>query len=331
MTDTPLDTNASNEQGGTQYSIPTQTQKQEWAAQQSALKAGLVLEDDHPDWSITFKQDCSSYYAEHTQGIKYVGGVDLSFIVSNNEDAIASLIILSFPSLKVVYEDHAKVKLTLPYIAGYLAFREVGPLQALVQNLRTNRPELEPQVIFVDGCGILHPRGFGLASHLGLLTGIPTIGCSKNFLVIHGDGDVLGSSPTEIKVRFRDYLAQNANTAEGMMLLQGTVTGKVYGAALSASTSRVAEGAQNPIYVSVGHKLSLETAVALVRACSQYRIPEPIRQADLKSRKEIRKWCEELAKTKTARSNHSNNNGQSSSRSSNSSNNSGSNKETGKR
>ncbi|KAI7828777.1 endonuclease V-domain-containing protein [Gamsiella multidivaricata] len=263
--------------------------------QQSILKNNLILQDDHPDWSITFKPGDDTYHLEGVQGLRYIGGVDLSFIIENNEDAIASLIVLSYPELKVVYEDHAKVKLTLPYIAGYLAFREVEPLLGLIESLRTNRPELMPQVIMVDGCGALHPRGFGLASHLGLVSNIPTIGCSKNYLVIHGDGPLLGAQPTELKYIFRNFVADNKD-AHGLMPLKGEVSGKVYGAALSAATTKSADGAQNPIFVSIGHRVSLETAVALVRACSLYRIPEPIRQADLKSRTQIKKWCLEQGK-----------------------------------
>lgn len=198
-----------------------------------------------------------------------------------------------------MYENHAKVKLTLPYIAGYLAFREVQPLLDLISALRSTHPELEPQVILVDGCGVLHPRGFGLASHLGLLSNIPTIGCSKNFLVIDGDGPVLGSHPTKLKKDFKKFVAAHPET-HGLMPLVGTVTGKTYGAALAAATGKMAEGTQNPIFVSVGHKVSLETAVSLVRACSRFRVPEPIRQADLKSRNEIKKWCDQQEREEAA-------------------------------
>ncbi|KAG0343705.1 hypothetical protein BG004_005065 [Podila humilis] len=271
----------------TQYQVPSRDQKQEWATEQNALKRNLILRDDHADWSVAFKENSDELSS--IQGLKYIGGVDLSFIVGNKEDAIASLVVLSYPSLEVVYENHAKVKLTLPYIAGYLAFREVGPLMGLISTIRANQPQLVPQLIFVDGCGILHPRGFGLASHLGLLADIPTIGCSKNYLVIDGDGPVLGAHPPVFKRLFREFVAAHPET-KGQMTLQGTVSGKVYGAALSATTSKTAEGTLNPIFVSVGHRVSLETSVALVRACSRFRVPEPIRQADLKSRTEIKKW-----------------------------------------
>ncbi|KAF8945804.1 hypothetical protein BGZ47_001941 [Haplosporangium gracile] len=276
------------------YSVPSKDQKQEWAKQQSILKSNLIVVDDHPDWSLALKDD-NTHRLESVEGLRYIGGVDLSFIVGNNEDAIASLIVLSYPNFKVVYENHAKVKLTLPYIAGYLAFREVEPLLDLISTLRSARPELEPQVILVDGCGILHPRGFGLASHLGLLSNIPTVGCSKNYLVIDNDGPLLGSHPTKLKKDFKKFVTAHPET-HGLMPLKGTVTGKTYGAALAAETGKAAEGAQNPIFVSIGHKVSLETAVALVRACSRFRVPEPIRQADLKSRNEIRKWCKQQEK-----------------------------------
>ncbi|KAK3841888.1 MAG: putative endonuclease FLJ39025-like protein [Linnemannia gamsii] len=293
MTSATTDTTTNNNSTGT-YSVPSKDQKQEWAKQQLILKANLILHDDHPGWSLKLKSD-NTHRLESSEGLRYVGGVDLSFIVGNNEDAIASLIVLSYPDFKVVYENHAKVKLTLPYIAGYLAFREVEPLLDLISTLRSTRPEFEPQVILVDGCGVLHPRGFGLASHLGLISNIPTIGCSKNYLVIAGDGPVLGSHPTKLKKDFKRFVNSHPET-HGLMPLTGTVTGKVYGAALAAATGKAAEGAQNPIFVSVGHKVSLETSVALVRACSRFRVPEPIRQADLKSRNEIRKWCEQEEK-----------------------------------
>ncbi|KAF9161834.1 hypothetical protein DFQ26_004116 [Actinomortierella ambigua] len=251
------------------------------------MKSQLVLQDDHPEWGVQSTQDIGLKASQKAiQGLQYVGGVDLSFIVGNNEDAIASLIVLSFPDFKVVYEDHVKVKLTLPYIAGFLAFREVDPLLSLIQSLQAKRPELVPQVILVDGCGILHPRGFGLASHLGLVSGIPTVGCSKNYLVIGGDGPLLATKPTDLKTMFHNHIEDEST--KGVMYLQGQVTGKVYGAALAAQTK--SGGHKNAIFVSIGHRVSLETSLALVRACSLYRVPEPIRQADLKSRSEIRKW-----------------------------------------
>jgi deoxyinosine 3'endonuclease (endonuclease V) len=78
------------------------------------------------------------------------------------------------------------VKLTLPYIATFLAFREVPFLVKLIEDLRSTNPSIFPQIILVDGNGFLHPRGFGLACHLGVLTGVPTIGIGKTFLMLDG-------------------------------------------------------------------------------------------------------------------------------------------------
>ena len=78
------------------------------------------------------------------------------------------------------------VKLTLPYISTFLAFREVPFLTQLIDDLRNSKPDIFPQIILVDGNGFLHPRGFGLACHLGVLTGVPTIGIGKTFLMLDG-------------------------------------------------------------------------------------------------------------------------------------------------
>lgn len=134
--------------------------------------------------------------------------------------------------------------------------------------------ELVPDITLVDGNGVLHPQGFGLASHFGVLMGIPTIGVGKTFLHVDGltKGDVKAS------------MVQAQSAGEQVAKLQGE-SGKMWGAALCS-----AEGVQNPVFVSVGHMVSLDTSLAVVDACSQYRVPEPIRQADLRSRRVIKSW-----------------------------------------
>ena len=86
----------------------------------------------------------------------------------------------------MVYKDYEIVKLDLPYVPGFLAFREVPHLMKLINTLKEKRPEYIPQVILVDGNGILHQNGFGLASHLGVLADIPTIGCGKTVFNVDG-------------------------------------------------------------------------------------------------------------------------------------------------
>jgi endonuclease V len=196
-------------------------------------------------------------------------------------DAVASLVVLKGPTLEVVYEDYQMVQLTQPYITGFLAFREVDHLVVLMNRLRTNNPEFVPHVVLVDGNGILHPRGFGIASHLGVLAQIPTIGVAKNLLAFDG------MDPGRIKQLAQDDRDKNKNNAmDDQDALDYTAligdSGQVWGAAL------VLPNQAKSIYVSIGHCVSLETAIQIVRSCQTVRIPEPIRQADLRSRAYVR-------------------------------------------
>ncbi|XP_009947570.1 PREDICTED: endonuclease V, partial [Leptosomus discolor] len=198
--------------------------------EQARLKAGVV-EEDTEEW-----QKAAGF-----AGLERVGGVDLSYIKGDDASACASLVVLSYPALEVLYEDCRMVAVSAPYVAGFLAFREVPFL-----------------VLLVDGNGLLHPRGFGVACHLGVLTDIPCVGVAKNLLQV--DGLVRDELHREqIRSLQREGVLRSHN-----------------------NTSR-------PLYVSVGHRVCLETAVRLVRSCCRYRIPEPIRQADIRSREYIRK------------------------------------------
>ncbi|NXU67429.1 ENDOV Endonuclease, partial [Horornis vulcanius] len=120
------------------------------------------------------------------------------------------------------------------------------------------------QVLLVDGNGLLHPRGFGTACHLGVLTDLPCIGVAKNLL--HVDGVARDELDRE-QVR---SLQRSGETFP----LTGA-SGKVLG---MVSVLRSYNNSSKPLYVSVGHRVSLGTAVRLVRACCRFRIPEPIRQ-----------------------------------------------------
>eukprot|EP00042_Codosiga_hollandica_P043181 m.406568 g.406568 ORF g.406568 m.406568 type:complete len:288 (-) comp56497_c0_seq1:74-937(-) len=232
----------------------------QWKKQQRTLRAQLIEHDDHASWTLGETSP------------RYIGGVDISFIKGNEVDACACLVVLEYPSLQVVYEDFEMVKLTLPYIPGFLAFREVGFLVALINKLRAQHPQMLPQVIFVDGNGVLHYRRFGLACHLGVLVDIPTIGIGKNLLYVDG----LNSD--ELDPLFEARLKRAGDS----VLLRGK-SGQIWGSAL-----RAADSAPNPVFVSVGHKVSLESAVGLTLQVSQFRIPEPVRQADQRSREFLR-------------------------------------------
>jgi deoxyribonuclease V len=136
---------------------------------------------------------------------------------------------------------------TFPYIPGLLSFMEIPPLLPMLEEI------LSPDLIIVDGHGIAHPRGFGLASHIGLLTGIPTIGCAKSLLV----GQCQDPGPEA-----GDHTSINLNSKK------------------VGYTLRSKKGCK-PLYVSPGHLLDPEEALKGVMMCLKgYRLPEPTRLAD---------------------------------------------------
>lgn len=228
--------------------------EKQWIIKQNHLKTKLVCENQLQD------------------DIQYIGGVDISFVKGNLVDACAALVVLDAKTLKIVYQKCKMVQLKETYIPGFLAFREVDHLIELIEELKTKRPNLLPDVIFVDGNGILHPRGLGLASHLGVLTDIPTIGIGKNLL--HVDG----LHRDTVKEEFAKKC-----TVEGDYLELEGDSGKVWGAA-TKTTKKV----ENPIFVSIGHKVDLTKAIELTQKFSKFRVPEPVRFADILSREYLR-------------------------------------------
>ncbi|XP_054026836.1 endonuclease V [Dryobates pubescens] len=232
-----------------------------WEREQAQLKASVV-EEDTEEW-----QKDSSF-----TGLERVGGVDLSYVKGDDTNACASLVVLSYPALEVLYEDCRMVAVSAPYVAGFLAFREVPFLVEALQRLEQEKPELKPQVLLVDGNGLLHPRGFGVACHLGVLTGLPCIGVAKNLLQVDG----------LVKDELHKEQIRSLRRGGDSFPLTGS-SGGVLGMALRSYGK-----SSKPLYVSVGHRVCLETALRLVKSCCRYRVPEPIRQADIRSREYIR-------------------------------------------
>lgn len=247
--------------------IKTFSAAQETHSSGDTVSASCIISHDL-DTAIAATRLSSSSSPSRPQPrpLRLVGGVDISFIKGSDENACATLVILEYPSLQTVYEVHSRVTMPLPYISGFLAFREVDHLVELVNRLRTERPDLEPDVTFVDGNGRLHPRRAGLACHLGVLTGLRTVGIGKTFLQVDG----LTKHGVREKV--------NAMSSEGERETQlvGS-SGTVWGTALLPKTKEEEEEKQNekrskygvvtcPVFVSVGHRTSLETCVALTKA-----------------------------------------------------------------
>mmetsp|Transcript_16938 Transcript_16938/g.46654 ORF Transcript_16938/g.46654 Transcript_16938/m.46654 type:complete len:355 (-) Transcript_16938:181-1245(-) len=255
-----------------------------WSREQRSLR-GRLLERDDFSWSLPGAAE-----ADGRRPLRLIGGMDISFFADpqspGDARACAALVVCELDpesgDLAVVWERYELVELTAEYIPGFLAFREVGHLRALVNQLRVERPELLPDVVLVDGNGVLHPRGFGCASHLGVVCDLCTVGVGKDLHMVDGlDRD-------EVK-RGLESVGQG-----GHVELVGQ-SGRVWGAALLPQPLRPVghrnqAPPKNPIYVSVGHRISLETSVALVeRLCISARVPEPVRLADIRSRELVRK------------------------------------------
>ncbi|KAL5473519.1 hypothetical protein EMCRGX_G028010 [Ephydatia muelleri] len=241
----------------------TDEKRHKWKKEQEELRNLLQQKDsdDVKTWASDFSK------------LRYVAGVDISFEKENPKHACATLAVLSFPDLKVLVDCSEIVEMTEPYIAGFLAFREVQHLFERLKDLEHHYPHLKPQVILVDGNGILHPNGFGLACHLGVLSNIPCIGVAKKLYLVDGlQNDSAHKDKIHSALKMKgDYFELIGNS------------GRVL-----ATAVRTSDDATNPVYVSIGHKISLETATRLTIACSKKRVPEPVRMADLLSRRHLR-------------------------------------------
>jgi deoxyribonuclease V len=174
---------------------------------------------------------------------RVVAGADVSY-----KGDVARAVFVVMRDLEVVEQVVVKESVPFPYIPGLLSFREIPPLLSAWKRVRT-----VPDVIIVDGQGIAHPRRLGIASHLGLVLGVPTIGCAKSRLC--GEYEEPGPKRGSWRKLHHD--------------------GETIGAAL-----RTRDGC-NVVYVSTGHRVGLENAISVVLACApRYRLPEPQRLAD---------------------------------------------------
>jgi deoxyribonuclease V len=191
--------------------------------------AGRVRTENAPGFSL--------------DAVKTVAGIDVSLAGEGR----AAVVVVSLPDLETVESVTATAKLVFPYVPGLLSFREAPLALAALEKLT-----VRPDVLMVDGQGYAHPRRFGIACHLGVLTDTPALGVAKKPLVgrFEGPGDEPGS--------------------ESPILHRGEVVG----------TALRAKVRTNPLIISVGHRLDLPTAVELVkRTLRGYRLPEPTRRA----------------------------------------------------
>ncbi|MBS7648633.1 MAG: deoxyribonuclease V [Candidatus Bathyarchaeia archaeon] len=180
--------------------------------------------------------------------INYIAGVDVAYA---DKYSIGAVAVLDYASMKPVESRLAVVETRFPYIPTLLSFRELPPAVSAIRKLT-----LKPSVFLVDGQGIAHPYHFGFASHLGVTLDMATIGVAKSLLC--GDISNLGDLLWEPII----------------------YSGKVVGGAVFTKQG------SKPIFVSIGHKISLETAIKIVLECSRgHRIPEPLREAHMAAEK----------------------------------------------
>jgi deoxyribonuclease V len=187
--------------------------------------------------------------------VRAVAGVDAGYEPDSDPGAApdqvvarAAIVVLEYPSLRPLDYAIARRPTTFPYVPGFLSFRETPAVIAALTQLR-----VRPDLLICDGQGIAHPRRFGIACHVGLLAGIPAIGCAKSLLVGR-------HAP----------LPDERGAAAPLMH-----RGEQVGVAL-----RTRPGTK-PLFISVGHRISLATAIKYVMSCTtKYRLPETTRAAD---------------------------------------------------
>jgi len=233
----------------------------------------------HP-WNVSYKKaveiqkrlEKSIILTCATKNFRFIAGADVSYLpqriiqsgtrqngfvgqaskrssvgTKRSEMFYASIIVFELKTMERVEVVTASGKVDFPYIPGLLSFRESPILLKAFAKIKSN-----PDVVILDAQGIAHPRGIGLASHIGLLLDKPSIGCAKTRLI--GDYHEMGE-----EVGCYSHL---------------TVKDKVVGAVLRTRKN------VKPVFVSPGHKIDLNTSIDLVlKSCCGYRLPEPVRQA----------------------------------------------------
>ena len=176
--------------------------------------------------------------------VRHVAGVDISV---KDGRARAAIVVLRFADLEIVDVALSDQPVPFPYVPGLLSFREIPSILKAANQLT-----IQPDLLLIDGQGIAHPRRFGLASHLGVLLDKPTIGCAKSrYIGTHDQPDREAGCYTDL--------------FDGEELI---------GAVMRTRTD------VKPLYISVGHKIDLPTALDFVlECCVGYRLPEPTRLA----------------------------------------------------
>lgn len=230
------------------------SREEEYTAIQNELREKISLSD--------------SFFMDY---ITTIAGVDLAYWAENEEEwAVCCIVVIDRSTHKIIEKKHFSGKIEVPYIPGFLAFREL-PLVLKTAELLENIPD----IYMFDGNGYLHPRHMGIATHASFYLNRPTIGVAKTYFRVEKDLDF--TEPDEASGSYTDIIAN----------------GEVYG-----RTLRTHKGVR-PVFVSVGNNISLDTACELVLELTdkESRIPIPTRLADLEThiqRQELRNIQEDV-------------------------------------
>ena len=215
----------------------------------------MMLETEEARWDLTPREAAQHQrelaarvvVEDRFAGIRRVAGIDAGFPDEGQTTRVA-VCVLSYPALEIVEEIVIERPTTFPYVPGLLSFREVPVMLEALQGLSR-----VPDIILCDGHGRAHPRRFGSASHLGVLSGIATVGVGKSRLC-----GSFAEPPEE----------------------RGSWTPLQHGTETIGAVVRTRRKV-SPVIVSVGHAISLQSAIDLVLDCApRFRLPEPIRAAD---------------------------------------------------
>lgn len=182
--------------------------------------------------------------------IGLVAGVDIAYDLQKNK-AFCAIALFHYPQPELVNVHYDTMAIQFPYIPGLLSFREGPLILKTYKNIRT-----EPDLLILDGHGMAHPRNFGIAAHIGLLLDIPSIGCAKSIL----SGTYI--QPGKEKYA-KNYLFDRNREKKGVVLRTRTAT--------------------KPVFVSPGYRIGIDESAEVIMNCiTRYRIPEPVRIANIK-------------------------------------------------
>jgi deoxyribonuclease V len=186
------------------------------------------------------------------EDIDTVAGVDIGY---RDDTARAAVVVMNLTDLNILEEAVATRPVKFPYVPGLLSFREGPVIMEALGKLKT-----APDLLMIDGQGIAHPRRFGVASHIGVLLDMPTIGCAKTRLVGAYEPPQRSAGSTSFLTDAEETIGAVVRTRTGV----------------------------KPVFVSIGHLMNLNDSIRVVlKSCRGYRLPEPLRRADHLSRKNL--------------------------------------------